>query len=46
MKKLEVSLDKTKDVTIDGAVSMIGKKTGVMGRTGHEIDLKQNPYFT
>jgi hypothetical protein len=42
MKELELPWTKLKEVTTDGAPSMNGKKTGLMGRIRQEMD-KQNP---
>jgi hypothetical protein len=44
MKELELPWTKIKEVTTDGAASMIGKKIGLMGSIRREI-YKQNPEF-
>jgi hypothetical protein len=44
MKELDLPWTKVRGVTTDGAPSMIGKKTGLMGRIRREMD-KQNPEF-
>jgi hypothetical protein len=43
-KELKLPCTKLKGVTRDGAPSMIGNKTGLMGRIRREMD-KQNPEF-
>jgi hypothetical protein len=44
MKELELPCTKLKVVATDGFSSMLGKKTGLIGRIRPEMD-KQNPEF-
>jgi hypothetical protein len=44
MKDLELPWTKLEGVITDGAPSMVGKKTGLMGRIRREMG-KQNPKF-
>jgi hypothetical protein len=44
MKKHGLPWSELNRVTVDEAVGMTGKRTDMMGRTRHEIDLKQKFY--
>jgi hypothetical protein len=45
MKELELPSTKLKVVTTNGAPSMIGKKTGSMGRIRREVDKQDHEFY-
>jgi len=45
MKKLGLPWSELNRVMVDEAVGMTGRRTDLMGRTRHEIDLKQKIYM-